>query len=291
LYRIALCQDPTLCSAYQNETEMWGVIRITPKNEHTPITPFPVPPLHPRNETPFEVPTLNSSFAYLIEQVISHYSAMASLHSNDRLVPLTIEGRHCIKTLTNCIGATRDSAYIDGDEPLLRQLSHELADSPLVMQALKKKTDQMGKHHDPPSGIDDNGLSWFLTDDPNDFIVTCGVIHSTVGIATYSNIAVYNIEKEMGVGAIVDVDQKGSALPFFPPDNQDAPYFYVQVWKRDCKGMANCFSVPTEFPGVPLYLPLSFAERAYLQPGTQVGPEPLNLIPAVVLHFLPKLSD
>jgi len=284
LYRIALCQNTTACTAYQNELDEWGVLRVTP-NKRKSALPFPLPALRPRDESTNES-ALNASLTALVHAVTAHYSTIAPLQSEDPLLPLIIEGRTCIAELTNCIGATRDAAYIDGDEPLLLATMAEesslvrrlRASSPVPLSPLSRVGTPLLNPHGP---------SYILSDDPLDFIVVCGVIHSLYnGEATYSNLAVYDVDKQMGVGAVIDEQEQGSAFPFL--NSTDAQFLYVQMWKRNCTGETHCFEVPTKFPGVPLKKKLSFTERAYLQPVSKVGPDPQLLLPPVVMHFFQK---
>jgi hypothetical protein len=46
---------------------------------------------------------------------------------------------------------------------------------------------------------------------------------------------------------------------------------------------------PTTFPGDATDLPISFVERAYVDPRTTVGPDPEQLLSPVILHFKKRL--
>jgi len=75
------------------------------------------------------------------------------------LDPLYIEGIQCIQQDIDCLGDTRDAAYMDGTEPLMVQsFTTKERRSP----AVKPK----------------NGPQFILTDNPNDFAIIIGVIHT-----------------------------------------------------------------------------------------------------------------
>jgi len=309
LYRIALCQNASDCDAYQKELGQWGVLRVAPKVVRA-TKPFGVPPLRPRDESYSEA-DLKNQLNQLVQNVQVAYSSESVLQSAEPLLPLTLEGRECIRTLTNCVGATRDAAYIDGNEPLLmvsaeNRFIQEFLESDLLKRLSEAQNVRLGRQPhepiDPPRAvrpnIEPNGPSYLLKDDPKDFLVVVGVIHSVLGNSTYSNLAVYNVAKSMAVGGVIDTQQNGSALPFlqhqilntaeeaFPSINVNASIFYVQKFSRNCSTNEQyCFTVPTTFPGVPLDGMLTFAERAYLEPSTKVGPDPNNLLPPIILQF------
>ncbi len=99
----------------------------------------------------------------------------------------------------------------------------------------------------------------------------------------------YNTEREMGVASIEDDQMKGSAALYY--NGTDSDQFYVWMFKRDCvnpfnnKPLPFCSVISTDFPGVAIDQPLSFVERAYMEPATKVGPYGLELIAPKVVHF------
>ena len=52
--------------------------------------------------------------------------------------------------------------------------------------------------------------------------------------ATYSNLAAYYVDKQMGVGAVLDSDMRLSAVPFLPHSSPFADSLYVQKFSRSC---------------------------------------------------------
>jgi len=130
-----------------------------------------------------------------------------------------------------------------------------------------------------------------LTLDPDDFVIAAGVIHTNYKKASYTSLSVYWLEKNMGVGGIVDTQMDGSAMSYLPsdPNNQ---YLYAYKFARNCAtDEPYCFSVPYEFPGVPLNQTIRFIERAYVEPTTLVGPTYNTTLGPTFYHFTRKSSQ
>lgn len=174
----------------------------------------------------------------------------------------------------------RDAAYIDGNEvldgpypTLLRSLFRDFSSTTPASS---------------PQRLHPNGPSFLLSDDPSDFLLVIGVSHTNVGKATYSNLVVYNVPKEMGVLDVSDRALNNSAVEYLPGEPlTTSSLFYVWKFARACGAEEKhyCSVVPTEFPGVPLYTQLTFVERAYMQRETAVGPDVNTLLPPVILHY------
>jgi hypothetical protein len=133
-----------------------------------------------------------------------------------------------------------------------------------------------------------SGLTW-LGDMPRDFLIVVGVHHVETGKAHYVNLAAYHTRRLMGVGAVTDVDMNGSA-DLYLPQHPLRKYLYAYKFARDCHGEPFCFAVPTGQLGVPLDEALILIERPYLEPATDTGPLPSQLITPVVLHFCPSFT-
>eukprot|EP00048_Salpingoeca_helianthica_P002285 m.56114 g.56114 ORF g.56114 m.56114 type:complete len:473 (-) comp12015_c1_seq2:218-1636(-) len=250
LFRVALCDNAAACASYMNHN--WTVLRVRPLNSPTP-TFYPLKPERER-WTGVTEDSLETPLQTLLQNVRTQFLKPGS-HVDEvrRIYPLFLEGRTCIKQLTNCLGDTRDAVYMDGDEPL--------------------------------NPAPRNQGSFLLTDSPNDFLVVVGVLHASapMKLATYTNLAVYLPSKAMGVLAVVDKDLVGSSQPY--PGG--GPYYYVAKFARHCNGEKYCTEVPTTFPGVPLASNLTFTERAYVNPATQVGADPRALQAPYVIHYVP----
>jgi hypothetical protein len=266
LWRLALCDDSDECDQWMGAPQ--ALLRVTPRAEvpHTtvawPLTTERVRATG-RNEN-----SLNDTLNALIERVAAAWTNVSVLQSTAALAPLPLEGRTCIATLTNCLGDTRDAAYLDGDEPL----------------------------RSSTPGIQPAGPSWVLTADPSDFLMVVGVLHNLVDppMATYTNVATYDVAKSMGVTAMDNTKMAGSARPYFgfagDADASDPiDMLYAIRVSRSCgPSEPYCLSVPTDpptFPGIPLTAALTLVERAYVNPQTLVGPDPTELLPPTVLHF------
>jgi len=127
------------------------------------------------------------------------------------------------------------------------------------------------------------GMNLSLNTD--DFIIGLGVIHTNFNKATYTSLSVYWLEKTMGVGGVVDTQMDGSANTYIPNDPNNK-YLYAYKFSRNCSSSEQyCYTVPYEFPGVPLNQTIRFIERAYVEPTTLVGPTYNTTLGPVFLHF------
>ena len=244
----------------------WPIWRVTPRKSR-PGKPFPVPTLRVRESATNEF-GLNTTLSALVDSVKQRFASVSKLREQVPLRALPLEGFECIATLTDCLLDCRDAAYIDGNEPLIPPHLH-------------RRGPQVGKQPDGPQ--------FFLTDDPSDFLILCGVLHTNTGKATYQNLVVYDVTKEAGVLDVSDRSMNNSAVQFLhgTPYEHLAGLLYVWKFARHCppEDAHWCVNVPTKFPGVPLDRPLTFVERAYLQLSTAVGPDVHTLLPPIVLHY------
>jgi hypothetical protein len=129
----------------------------------------------------------------------------------------------------------------------------------------------------------------WLNDTPRDFLIVVGVHHVETGKARYVNLAAYHTRRLMGVGAVTDLDMNGSA-DLYLPQHPLRKYLYAYKFARDCHGEPFCFTVPTGQLGVPLDEALMLIERPYLEPATDTGPLPSQLMTPMVLHFCPSFT-
>ncbi|MFO0694670.1 MAG: hypothetical protein U0230_14005 [Polyangiales bacterium] len=126
-----------------------------------------------------------------------------------------------------------------------------------------------------------------LREAPADFLVIFGVDHTRAGKASYTNVAVYETERRMGVAALADDAFAGSAAEYLGTSDPDADHLFAIRVARDCTGLAHCLAVPTAFPGVPLDKTLTVAVRPYLEAATQTGPSLEELLPPRAIRFTP----
>eukprot|EP01012_Entosiphon_sulcatum_P008004 TRINITY_DN14212_c2_g1_i1.p1 TRINITY_DN14212_c2_g1~~TRINITY_DN14212_c2_g1_i1.p1 ORF type:complete len:246 (+),score=42.43 TRINITY_DN14212_c2_g1_i1:99-836(+) len=202
----------------------------------------------------------------LVAAVMRSLNATHRFVSRDDLLALPLDGRDCIRNHSHCIGATRDSLYFDGTEPLFQG------------------------HHGRRLGIHNVSPQYVMTKD--DVLVVCGVIHTRTGKATYVNVAPYFVEQELATGAVVDTKLEGSAAQYLrvPPSSAsgavDVDSLYAYTFQRDCGSQPYCYSVPYRgFPSIPLKANMTFVERVYLEPATRVGPLYTELQHPIVLHY------
>jgi hypothetical protein len=127
-----------------------------------------------------------------------------------------------------------------------------------------------------------------LPDDPDVFAIAYGVIHSETGKSAYSNISVYGTEKANGVAGLMDDKTKGSATEFLS-GSENAGYFYVVKIARDCGNESYCIEVPADDEQpcytAPLDKDVFVVFRAYLEPETMTGPNPVEMIYDQVILF------
>lgn len=126
-----------------------------------------------------------------------------------------------------------------------------------------------------------------LRETPADYLVVFGVDHTRAGKATYTNVAVYETERRMGVAALADDAFVGSAAEYLGASDPDASRLFAIRIARDCTGHAHCLAVPTAFPGVALDKTLTVAVRPYLEAGTRTGPSLDELLPPRAIRFSP----
>jgi hypothetical protein len=130
-----------------------------------------------------------------------------------------------------------------------------------------------------------------LSSDPNEFIIVYGVNHVATGKATYSNVVPYGSDGWNGVGAITDLDLKGTAQAYLP-HNPKAKYLYVYKVARDCNGDPNCFEVSTGGDyGIDLAQPLLIGWRLYLEKVTKTGPSYDEIVYDKAIKFDPKSQN
>jgi len=169
--------------------------------------------------------------------------------------------------------------------------------------AIQNVTDVLGDSRDTIYIWTDPFL---VGDDPDDFAIVFGPVHSLTGKSIYSNFTVYTddlvkdllpVESKIlygfaSVHSEHSADSKlgliGSAERFLP-DDPNAKYFYV--WKVSRSNPDNedyCLLIP-EPPSERLtYNNLRIAFRAYVNPKTGVGPSYEEVLMDKVIHFTPN---
>lgn len=145
--------------------------------------------------------------------------------------------------------------------------------------------------------------SRMLLDEPGATIAVVGVDHSAVGNATYVSLSVNNSVEVRGVAAVSQTGEtagfvtgqlRGSADRFLahyaPSDetlkNRKMPALFVHFFARDCGALIECTEI-SEDPvlGIPHGVRMGLLSRAYLRPGTWLGPDPDQMESPLVLRF------
>ncbi|MEZ4327651.1 MAG: hypothetical protein R3B40_20700 [Polyangiales bacterium] len=257
LQRFALFADPDAGAAYLDAMPA-QVLRVTPRTAQS-VTPFAPSERAARASGQNE--------GQLTEALDALEAVVRARHARDTVEPvpilsastisLVLRSEGCLQNLGNCLGEISDTVYSAG--PV------SLAGGGGASEAL------------------------FLTDTPGERIVAMGVNHAAFGRATYSNMVVMHSARLAGVAAMTSDEMRGSAAAL-RPDDPDAEYLFAVSIMRECGDEPYCLEVPTGFPGVDLDEALSFAFRAYVQPGASVSPAPRELLVERVLHVIPQAA-
>lgn len=256
IFRIAACEDPIKCNTYMNHE--WKVIRATPKIPKAFET-FGLPPYINRTSLHDESSYTQPLQALISKVVSEHTQKGAVLLSNYSLLTTMLDGWDCIKERRHCALNSRDGVYM---------LNH------VALSAFRHKN---------PSTYVQNELEYVLSDDPDDCLIIVGVIHSKLPIpmATYTSVTLYEVSRRATLMPLLDTDLIGSAHQY----GLSANHFYAYKIKRDCNKEQWCFTLPDT---VPLSSKIKFCERSFLNPQTNTGPDPKQLIPPTILHFSKK---
>jgi hypothetical protein len=130
-------------------------------------------------------------------------------------------------------------------------------------------------------------LAGALGDGADDFLMVIGVNHEVAGKGVYSNFAVYDVSRMLGVGAVDSRGMKGSASAFVPGEPAADQLFACKV-ARHCDGAGCCLEVAPSASGVPVTAPMGLAFRAYLEKQTRTGPKAEELLRERVIKFSAK---
>lgn len=168
--------------------------------------------------------------------------------------------------------------------------------------AIQNVTDVLGDSRDTVYLFTDPFL---LGEDPDDFAIVFGPVHSLTGKSTYSNFTIYTddlvkdllpVESKIlygfaSVHSEHSVESKlgliGSAERFLP-DDPNAKYFYVwKVARSNPNNEDYCLLIPEPTSERVTYDILRIAFRAYVNPKTGVGPSYEEILMDKVIHFSP----
>ena len=159
----------------------------------------------------------------------------------------------------------------------------------LPFQALELAVDLIGQHciERPMNCLGDNqDEDWRLSQraniDSGQVLAVVGTLKTATGNATYSSIALNRSSVLQGVGNVFDEDLAGTASALSETvDNAD--WFYVQYFARDCTGLAHCFEITEAL--IPKGETVTFIERNYVVPGTARGADSRQTLTPLVIVF------
>ena len=119
--------------------------------------------------------------------------------------------------------------------------------------------------------------------DHGEVIAVVGVLSTETGNATYTSLSVNWFPELVGVKNIDDVTLKGTADGFADAlqDSSNADKFYVYYVARDCTGLTHCVEVSKQL--VPTGGIVKFIQRNYINPGSESGPDPDEIINPVTI--------
>ena len=126
------------------------------------------------------------------------------------------------------------------------------------------------------------------------------------GLAVYSSLSIYNLQRQLGVVGVTDTQYTGSANAYLAstPYASAAQKLYAYKFQRNCASAPNnggpfCASVPSSgFPFLADYTPGQaqtnttgvgfFVDRAYVDPQTGVGATGSTVLAPIHIQFVPK---
>jgi len=269
LFRFALCEadHQKECDAYLSQPTFYAYRIFQSSILRQPPIPFISHPLaYKTRGTGTTEAFLEKSFNQLLKAVQQFFERDVPLYNVSTFVGDYQDSTLCREQLLNCQGDTRDTLYMRGG---LSQLEYT-------------------------SGADNFGI-------------IAGVLHAEplVGKATYTNVASYCMERELGMAAVTGQQLAGSALGLMQAvygsngfNRTEAGLFYLLSIHRDCAAFTKiypninvpCLQIDDEkqFPGCAVKSQVFFVERSYLEKKTGIGPDPAELIAPRFLFFKRK---
>lgn len=226
----------------------------------TPSTPVPAPRLAPIPPPKLRVRGKGKTEAFLETQVdglgqaiVAHYAALGYRAAPVKMAALP-DGFNCISNMQNCLADNRDTIYIS---PAYDIISGQLLPG-------------------QPS----------LVLGPNEFLVAYGVQHPLVEKASYSNISIMGWFKRAAPAVVTNPDMAGSAQEYL--SGADPALYAYQIARTGGCLTQHCIALGTGCgSGIASDEPVAPVFRAYLEPGTKIGPSRGEVILDRVLKFSP----
>jgi hypothetical protein len=226
----------------------------------TPTTPAPVPQLDPIALPRLRIRGTGKTEAYLEAQVdalgqsiVAYYAGLGYKAAPVKMAALP-DGFNCITNMQNCLADNRDTIYISPAYDIIS--SAVLPEQPSLVLG------------------------------PNDFLVAYGVQHPSVKKALYSNISIMGWNKRAAPAVVTNQDMAGSAQEYVP--GADPALYAYQIARMSGCLTQHCVALgPDCGSGIALDEPVAPIFRAYLEPGTKVGPSRGEVVLDRVLKFSP----
>jgi len=227
----------------------------------TPTTPVPVPQLDPIALPKLRIRGTGKTEAYLEAQVdalgqsiVAYYAGLGYKAAPVKVAALP-DGLNCITNMQNCLADNRDTIYISPAYDIMS--SAVLPEQPSLVLG------------------------------PNDFLVAYGVQHPSVKKALYSNISIMGWDKRAAPAVVTNQDMAGSAQEYLPSADP-ALYAYQIARTGGCITPQHCIAIGYDCgSGIAWDEPVAPVFRAYLEPGTKIGPSRGEVVLDRILKFSP----
>ena len=224
----------------------------------TPSTPIPSGQLEPIPPPKLRIRGTGSSEAFLQAEVdalgqaiVARYSALGYKASPVKVTSLP-DGLNCITNMQNCLADNRDTIYIS---PAYDIIGGEfLPGQPSLLLG------------------------------PGEFLMAYGVQHPSVDKALYSNVSVMGWAKRAAVAVVTNADMAGTADEYVP--GADPALYAYQIARAGGCITEHCVSVGPECgTGIAPDEEVVPVFRAYLEPGTKIGPSRGEVLLDRILMF------
>jgi len=254
--RYAMPKDTTLGEQWRKQLPL-TVLRVREKNGSAALKPFAIPKYEEKKAS-FDEAALKKTLDNLVTEVKNYWGQTSDDNSAEfRSLSLCFDlvGQHCLEY----DGPPDNGIPLENRGPM-----NCIGDSQDCDYRLSAGT-------------------YYLDNDQ--VIAVVGTLGTETGNATYTSLSVNWFPVLAGVLNLTDEDLKGSADGFAELAELEHPeYFYVYYFARDCSGLGdNCQEVPRK--AVPKGDTIKIAQRNYVCPGTNRGPEPSQVLSPVAIQF------
>ena len=227
----------------------------------TPSAPVPAPRLAPLPPPKLRVRGKGKTEADLEAQVDALGSAIAAYYAGlgYKAAPVKMailpDGFNCISNMQNCLADNRDTIYVSPAYDIIG--GQLLPEQPSLLLG------------------------------PDEFLVAYGVRHPSVGKALYSNISIMGWGKRAAAAVVTDAMMADSAQDYLAGANP-ALYAYQITRTGGCLTPQHCVELGSDCgTGIAPNEPVAPVFRAYLEPGTKIGPSRGEVVVDHVLKFSP----